>query len=86
MSDQEMMEVALLENIQREDLNVIEEARAYQQMIRSLNYTQDQLAHRIGKSRSTLPIRCGCCGCRRMCSSMPSARNCPWDTYGRCCL
>ena len=51
MSDQEMMEVALLENIQREDLNVIEEAKAYQQMIRSLNYTQDQLAHRIGKSR-----------------------------------
>ena len=37
MSDQEMMEVALLENIQREDLNVIEEAKAYQQMIRSLN-------------------------------------------------
>lgn len=51
MSDQEMMEVALLENIQREDLNVIEEAKAYQQMIKSLNYTQDQLAHRIGKSR-----------------------------------
>lgn len=50
-NDQEMMEIALLENIQREDLNVIEEAKAYQQMIRSLHYTQDQLAHRVGKSR-----------------------------------
>lgn len=51
MNDQEMMEIALLENIQREDLNVIEEAKAYQQMIKSLHYTQDQLAKRIGKSR-----------------------------------
>lgn len=51
MNDQQMMEIALLENIQREDLNVIEEARAYEKLIRSLNYTQEQLAHRVGKSR-----------------------------------
>lgn len=49
--DQKMMEVALLENVQREDLNVIEEAKAYEQLIQRLNYTQEQLAHRIGKSR-----------------------------------
>lgn len=49
--DQQMMEVALLENVQREDLNVIEEAKAYEQLIHRLNYTQEQLAHRIGKSR-----------------------------------
>lgn len=49
--DQQMMEVALLENVQREDLNVIEEAKAYEQLIQRLNYTQEQLAHRIGKSR-----------------------------------
>ena len=49
--DQQMMEVALLENVQREDLNVNEEAKAYEQLIQRLNYTQEQLAHRIGKSR-----------------------------------
>lgn len=49
--DQQMMEVALLENVQREDLNAIEEAKAYEQLIQRLNYTQEQLAHRIGKSR-----------------------------------
>ncbi len=47
--DQEMMEIALLENIQREDLNVIEEAKAYEKLIQRLGYTQ--LAHRVGKSR-----------------------------------
>ncbi len=49
--DQQMMEIALLENIQREDLNIIEEAKAYEQLIQRLNYTQEQLAHRVGKSR-----------------------------------
>lgn len=49
--DQQMMEIALLENIQREDLNIIEEARAYEQLIQRLNYTQEQLANRVGKSR-----------------------------------
>ena len=45
------MEIALLENIQREDLNVIEEAKAYEKLIQRLGYTQEQLAHRVGKSR-----------------------------------
>ena len=49
--DQQMMEIALLENVQREDLNIIEEEKAYDQLIKRLNYTQEQLAHRIGKSR-----------------------------------
>ena len=49
--DQEMMEIALLENIQRENLNVIEEAKAYEKLIQRLGYTQEQLAHRVGKSR-----------------------------------
>ena len=49
--DKEMMEIALLENIQREDLNVIEEAKAYEKLIQRLGYTQEQLAHRVGKSR-----------------------------------
>ena len=50
-NDQEMMEIALLENIQREDLNVIEEAQAYEKLINALDCTQEQLAHRVGKSR-----------------------------------
>lgn len=49
--DQQMMEIALLENIQREDLNAIEEAMGYHKMIEKLGITQDQLAKRIGKSR-----------------------------------
>ena len=51
LNDQEMMEIALLENIQRENLNGIEEAKAYEQLIQRLNYTQVQLANRVGKSR-----------------------------------
>ena len=51
-SDDQMMEIALLENIQRENLNSIEEANAYQAMMEKLELTQDQLAKRIGKSRS----------------------------------
>lgn len=51
-SDQQMMEIALLENIQREDLNAIEEAQAYQTMMEKLQINQSQLAKRIGKSRT----------------------------------
>ncbi|GAJ45857.1 putative chromosome-partitioning protein ParB [Holospora elegans E1] len=50
--DEEMMEIALLENIQRDDLNPIEEAKGYQHLIDAFSYTQEKLAHRIGKSRS----------------------------------
>lgn len=50
-SDEQMMEIAMLENIQREDLSVIEEAIGYQNMIQKLGYTQEELAKRVGKSR-----------------------------------
>lgn len=50
-NDQQMMEIAFLENIQREDLNAIEEAQALSKMSEKLNYTQEELAKRIGKSR-----------------------------------
>ena len=52
--DKEMMEISLLENIQRKDLTPIEEASAYEQLIKKLNYTQEQLAKRIGKSRANV--------------------------------
>ena len=51
-NDQEMMEIALLENLQREDLNPIEEAMAYQNLMASRGLNHEQLASRIGKSRS----------------------------------
>ncbi|WP_300409186.1 ParB/RepB/Spo0J family partition protein [Lagierella sp.] len=51
-SDKEIMEISIIENIQREDLNPYEEATAYEELMRSYNYTQKELAERIGKSRS----------------------------------
>ena len=50
-TDEDMMEISLLENIQRENLNPIEEAAAYEALIRRLGYTQEKLAERVGKSR-----------------------------------
>lgn len=52
LTDEQMMQVALLENIQREDLNVLEEAEAYSKLLTSLNITQEELASKVGKSRS----------------------------------
>lgn len=51
-TDEQMMEIALLENLQRENLSVIEEALAYKSMIEHLNLTQDDLSKKVGKSRS----------------------------------
>lgn len=50
-TEEQMMEISILENIQREDLNPIEEAAAYDSLIRKLGYTQEKLAERVGKSR-----------------------------------
>jgi ParB family chromosome partitioning protein len=49
--DQQMMEISLIENIQREDLNVVEEARAYKTLIDRLGLTQEELGKKVGKSR-----------------------------------
>lgn len=51
-TDEQMMQIALLENLQRENLSAIEEAKAYYDIINSLSITQDELAKRVGKSRS----------------------------------
>lgn len=51
-NDQEMMEIAIVENIQREDLNVLEEAQGYQLLIDNLDLTQQEVAKRVNKSRS----------------------------------
>ncbi|GAA0437043.1 stage 0 sporulation protein Spo0J [Lentibacillus halophilus] len=52
LTDEKMMEVALLENLQREDLTPIEEAHAYHNLMNELGVTQDTLSKRLGKSRS----------------------------------
>lgn len=51
LTEQQMMELAILENLQREDLNPIEAALAYQMLLERLQITQDELARRLGKSR-----------------------------------
>lgn len=53
-SEQQIVEIALIENIQREDLNPIEEAKAYQQLIEEYNLKQDEVAERVSKSRTTI--------------------------------
>lgn len=52
LSDSESLEIAIIENVQRSDLNPIEEAAAYQELIDRFSYTQEQMARVIGKSRS----------------------------------
>lgn len=51
MDEEKMMEVAILENLQREDLTSLEEAEAYEMMMKKLNLTQEEVAKRLGKSR-----------------------------------
>lgn len=51
---QQVVEVALIENLQREDLNPIEEAKAYQQLIEEYNLKQDEVADKVSKSRTTI--------------------------------
>lgn len=52
--DENMMQMALVENIQREDLNAIEIALAYQHLIEQYNLTQDKLSEKVGKNRATI--------------------------------
>lgn len=54
MTDKEMMEISLIENLQREDLNPIEEALAYKRLMDEFNLTQEQIALRVGKSRPVI--------------------------------
>ncbi|SFI72170.1 chromosome partitioning protein, ParB family [Kaistella treverensis] len=54
VNDQELLEMALVENIQREDLDAIEIALTYQRLLEEIGLTQESLSHRIGKERSTI--------------------------------
>ena len=56
-SDQEILEISLIENIQREDLDVIEEAQAYQRLLEEFGYRQEDLAAKLSKSRTVITNR-----------------------------
>ncbi len=55
--DDELLELALIENVQRQNLNPIEEAQAYEKLIKGFSYTQEEAAARVGKKRSTVTNR-----------------------------
>ena len=70
LDDTEVLELAIIENIQRADLNALEEAQGYRQLMDRFGHTQERLAEALGKSRShianllrllTLPERCSSC-------------------------
>lgn len=54
LTDEQVLEVSIIENIQRENLNVLEEAEAYYRLIHEFHYTQEKVAEKIGKNRSTI--------------------------------
>jgi len=54
VADIQMLELALVENLQREDLNPVDEARAYEVLVEDLGLTQDEVARRVGKDRATV--------------------------------
>ena len=59
-SDADVMEIALIENLQREDLNPLEEAEAYKTLMSDFGLTQEELSKRLGKSRSLMQIQFDC--------------------------
>lgn len=54
VTDEEMLEIAVVENVQREDLNPVEEARGYRQLVDKFGWSQEQVARRVGKQRTTV--------------------------------
>lgn len=54
LTDRDVLEISLIENIQRQDLNAIEEAKAYKRLLTEFNLVQEQLSERIGKSRTAI--------------------------------
>ena len=82
--DHDLLRDALLENLHRAQLNPLEEAAAYQQLLTDFGCTQDELAIRIKRSRPQISNTSDCCGCRRRCSAgSPPACSAP-ATRGPC--
>ncbi len=54
VNDQELLELSIIENIQRDDLNALEEAKAYESLMKDFGFTQEQVAKSVGKNRATI--------------------------------
>ena len=74
-TQQQIAEIALIENLQREDLHYLEEAEGYEMLMNEFHLTQDSMAARVGKNNRLLPISCVYCVCRSLyaslCAKMP---------------
>ncbi|MEZ4375910.1 MAG: ParB/RepB/Spo0J family partition protein [Polyangiaceae bacterium] len=77
-------ELALIENIQRADLDPIEFAEALDRLLKEHSYTQETLATRVGKDRSTIATRCACSSSRAMCARWSSTASSARATAARC--
>ena len=82
-SESQMMEVAVLENLQREDLTPLEEAQAYEMLQKNLGLTQEEVSKRMGKSRHILLIICVCSLYLARLSVYSNMVNCRWDKLER---
>jgi len=83
VTEPEAFELALIENIQREDLNAIEEAEAYQRLIEHHGLTQEELAQRVGKDRSTIANALRLSACRTPSRKRWPRAVFPWGMPGR---
>ncbi len=79
VEEESVLELALIENIQREDLNAIEIAISYERLIDECNLTQDALSERVGKSERRFRITCVCWSCRPRYSWQSRNGKSVWD-------
>jgi ParB family chromosome partitioning protein len=70
MNDGEALELAIIENVQRSDLNAIEEAAAYRELMDRFAYTQERCPRKSARAAAMSRTRCGCSNCRRPCKAM----------------
>lgn len=83
-NDSELTEMALIENIQREDLNAIEIALTFKKLIDQYNLTQERLSERIGKNAPPSLISCVCSSFLPKCSSVFATSGSTWGMPARC--
>lgn len=81
--EDEVMELALIENLQRQDLNPIEEAEGYERLMKQFGLTQEQVAKRVVKSRSAVATHCVCWLCRPRCGRWSAKAKSPAVTRGQ---
>src|SRR5574344_2108887 len=78
--DESVMEMALVENIQREDLNPVEIALAYEHLLENSGMTQERVSERVGKVVRRLPIICVCSNSQLKCRWLCRRKKSIWDT------